>query len=920
MKIKIPNLLIALTILSHIGFSQSIDENFIFEFTQAPAITSFSVQDNGKIVLTGEFDIIQNDILSFNDRAVFRLNSDGTIDNTFQLGDFEFGCCNNQVLSVNNQTYLINTENLIRLNEDGSVDSEFQLDQNLFSNNGQILINELSIRGEFIYVLSNLRNQLIKLNSDGSIDNSFTPPTVPAVFVLDLIELKIQSDGKPVVLFKDSITRYNLDGSIDESFAVSNLITGFNSSRDRDVNLGIDSSNDSSAIIVGAVNSLGGQSASNVVRLLENGELDPTFTDNYNEINIDNRSIADLLVLSDGRILILARLEAGNNELGGSEGVLYMVNRDGTLVSSFIPVEMNLLASLNGLQFSSIATNNDESIFYVAGNIGSPNDLTDQGFFAVDLSGSVISFPSLRIRDRARVSKSRLLSNGQDVIVLGGFSDINGTPTSPLSKVNLNSRSIDPSFNISIDLFPERQISDFELLPNNRTLVSVNNIINSSLELIRLNEDGTVDNTFQLSDELGNIRLREIAVDNTGINLVADPFRSGFIFGSDTLGFLRMDLDGNFDLEESIRINSLSDTNPASVDLTTEGIVVGFRSGQFFNINLTNGNTTEIVTDGIAFDPNYSFIISDSTMISGTINLGSPNNLFILSLNGGPPTELPFEFSFGSISGGSFDNAILINQNTLLVSGGFTRIDEIRVDRMAMIDLENMTVYDPTLFELDVLGGTSDIEKTSDSTVLILGSFLSVGGVETISMAQLITNTTLAPPSSLSLIIQSLDSVTLEFVDNSAQETSFIVERAVNGSDFEFFMELAQNDTSFFDTSLAMGAEYTYRVAARNSLQTSDFSNEVAITAVVSIEREITQDQIIQWYPNPADDLITLSAKGIRSVTFQNISGKIIDVVKLESFNKETLELNVSSLKPGLYMLKFELGDGFQTEKLLIQR
>ena len=87
-----------------------------------------------------------------------------------------------------------------------------------------------------------------------------------------------------------------------------------------------------------------------------------------------------------------------------------------------------------------------------------------------------------------------------------------------------------------------------------------------------------------------------------------------------------------------------------------------------------------------------------------------------------------------------------------------------------------------------------------------------------------------AAPSSFSVMALSADSARLGWLDNSADEAGFKVQRSGNGVDFDEIATLAAGTSSFTDTGLTARATYWYRVQAFNSVGHSNFSATVPLT------------------------------------------------------------------------------------------
>ena len=85
------------------------------------------------------------------------------------------------------------------------------------------------------------------------------------------------------------------------------------------------------------------------------------------------------------------------------------------------------------------------------------------------------------------------------------------------------------------------------------------------------------------------------------------------------------------------------------------------------------------------------------------------------------------------------------------------------------------------------------------------------------------------------------------------------------------------------------------------------------ITSTVGIEDIISHTAI---YPNPATDYIIVTDLNNRNIEILDISGKLILTKKI---NSDRYKLNISSLKPGSYILKLSENNKITSTILIIQ-
>lgn len=89
-----------------------------------------------------------------------------------------------------------------------------------------------------------------------------------------------------------------------------------------------------------------------------------------------------------------------------------------------------------------------------------------------------------------------------------------------------------------------------------------------------------------------------------------------------------------------------------------------------------------------------------------------------------------------------------------------------------------------------------------------------------------------AAPTNARLSGITSNSIQVFWTDNSSKETSFLIQRSLDGITFTDRSEVGANITTFSDTGLAGATEYTYRVFAKNSAGTSAASNAVKDTTL----------------------------------------------------------------------------------------
>jgi uncharacterized delta-60 repeat protein len=211
------------------NFSTALFNNICFDV---------KVQSDSKVLVGGDFTTFS----SSSQNRLVRLNTNGTRDNTFNIGtgfnnsvQIIYIDSNNKILVGGQFTQFngVNKGGLVRLNQDGTLDPTFSGLTSGFTDGPAGTYNmtweigeyggQYYITGDFATFNGVACNDVVRLNQNGSLDNTFNASGITSGG--RLIALTIQSDGRPIVSGDPGvISRLNLNGSIDATFSqVSDL-------------------------------------------------------------------------------------------------------------------------------------------------------------------------------------------------------------------------------------------------------------------------------------------------------------------------------------------------------------------------------------------------------------------------------------------------------------------------------------------------------------------------------------------------------------------------------------------------------------------------------------------------------------------------------------------------------------------------
>jgi len=179
-----------------------LDENFIcpdFEENSDGIVNTVDVQSSGKIIIGGNFSTLDGSPYG----KIARLNSNGTIDSTFNLGEAGFDGAISQIKVLDDDTIIVvgyfNSYNAVsvpgicKLDEDGVLVASEDFDASGVADlDGNVLCLKIDASDK-IYVGGSFTTRLLKLNADGSQDTSFYHGTG---FNGDVKSIEIDGDGK----------------------------------------------------------------------------------------------------------------------------------------------------------------------------------------------------------------------------------------------------------------------------------------------------------------------------------------------------------------------------------------------------------------------------------------------------------------------------------------------------------------------------------------------------------------------------------------------------------------------------------------------------------------------------------------------------------------------------------------------------
>jgi uncharacterized delta-60 repeat protein len=600
------------------------------------SVRDFEIQPDGKIVVSGYFTTYNKE----NVKNIIRLNTDGSLDKSFNLSSLvtiNGGSDTRSNIELQSDGKIVATgvygsqKGIIRLNSDGSLDTTFKTDVNFFIDSsrfclqpdGKIIatgealndagkgynkIVRLNANGSLdiditprineiythynvasqpdgkILITANLKdennkytNQIIRLNNDCTLDTSFKSDKFIVYGSPSITKIVVQPDGKIIMsgfftyesLKQRYITRLNSDGTQDTTFKIG---TGANYIV-QDFALF-----DSGKILVaGSFDLFNGLTVGKILVLNIDGTKDSTFNNQF--VGFDSGHVSVVTVLPNEKIMVSGKFYAYN---GVSNPGFIRLNNDGTQDQSLTFGGLKSFASSSSPfdNISSIVSQPDGK-FVIGGEFTVYNSITTNRIVRLNYDGTRDNSFVIGTGFNSRVEKLILLPDSK-VVVGGTFTSYKGVSCPGLVRLNSDG-SFDSTFKSSWIGTSEGQIlfiNDIYNMPDGKILVSGS--FKNNISFVRLNSDGTKDNTFVFNTPIAPYSQ----------NFIVQRDNKFLVCQSSTV--LRLNIDGSPDSSFKY-VTTPATTNYvlsiAGIQLDDKVLISGYKTNNssdliFFRLNL----------------------------------------------------------------------------------------------------------------------------------------------------------------------------------------------------------------------------------------------------------------------------------------------------------------------------------------------
>lgn len=766
-------LVAALTLGSHAQVAGTLDPNFIADTARVSggAVNKVLVQPDGKILIAGRFGFVGGEPR----RGIARLEPNGVVEstNTFDPGTgvseeiFSMALQSDGKILIGGDFTRVNGVNrsrIARLNSDGSLDTTFDPGSGAVSSPAAVYAlvvqpdDKILVGGRFNTMNGEARTNIVRLEPNGAVESIATfnpglgttgPSSTGTIFALAL-----QPDGKILLggqftnvngQARSRIARLHSDGSV-EDFATFNPGTGADGTV-RSIHL----QSGGQILVGGAFLNFNGTSRRSLARLNADGSMEPDATFSIGTGTQDGFSpgtVDSVQQQTDGKIVISGRFTSFN---GVALGNIARLNADGSLegLTTFNPgggtsgpfgnarvysvaIQTNGSIVLGG-QFTAVSGQLRRLVARLRPDGSLESDLE----FHAGLTGLGVN-PGI-VNALAVQPDGRIVAGGQFQAIAGRLS---GSITRLFADGRID-KSFDPGTGTSEDapVFAVAVQNDGKILLGGQF-----NAVNGEnrYRLARLHRNGRVESTETFHPQIASpSQVNCLALQADGKILIGGTFT--VVEGQPRRGIARLHNDGSLD----------TTFNPAT------GVSNRFGGAVY---------TMAIQADGAIV------IGGDFTSVSGQARTN------LARLNSDGSLQSLAQFANGTGANGSVRAVLAQADGRLLVSGSFTNLNGEYRNGLARLEpdgsVEATATFDPAGAQAGSSGGAMALQANerivlparrlqpnganettatfdvglgangpvnglalqADGKILLLGSFTAVNGAQRHGVARLLND------------------------------------------------------------------------------------------------------------------------------------------------------------------------------------
>lgn len=460
-----------------------------------------SLQPDGKIIAAGSFTTYSGSSNNY----IVRINSDGTKDNTFNVGtgldiNWASGVNNSIAYDAENNVYLASDNirysgsavpRIFKLKLNGTLDTTYDagVGLNRFGLANLVSGSRLYTAGTFTNYKAAGATGIAMVSDSATLSASFNPGIG---FNNDVNAMTKQSTGRIIIggafssySGSDSVrlVRINPDGTKDSGFNIgtagaTNVVNALGTQTDDKI------------IVGGQFTTYSGSSTSTtrLMRLNSNGSQDLT----YNTGAGLNSYPLTILPTADGKVLVLGLFTTYS---GSTVNYIMRTNSNGTRDTTF-----NTGGGFGVGQFGYTAVTQSDGKYIVGGNFNTySGSSANRGIARLNTDGTL----DLTFNDGAGfnqlVSAVAMQSDGK-IIAGGDFTTYSGSSINRIARLNSDG-TLDTSFNVGTGLNAQPSANGITIAADG-TIYCLGSFItysgSNSRGIVAINPNGTINQTFAL--------------------------------------------------------------------------------------------------------------------------------------------------------------------------------------------------------------------------------------------------------------------------------------------------------------------------------------------------------------------------------------------------------------------------------------
>jgi len=549
-------------------------------------------------------------------------------------------------------------------------------------------------------------------------------------------------------------------------------------------------------------------------------------------------------------------------------------------------------------------------------------------------------------------------SNGKIICVGDGSRIFNGSERGIAVFSFLKTGIIDSSFGINGGTFIDvgyngQRAHAVTVQDDDKILITgygVNGTINLNYDIvtIRLNSNGSIDSSFGTNGiaiaDYGNGDIaRDIVLQPDG-KLLVQGSSSGFFI---TLRYMQNGiLDDNFGTDGKVITMFDGLATGFSITLQEDGKIIaagtddekillarylsnGTPDISFGNNGEVRSNLTKNYdrANDILVLPDGKIIIagSKSNIITDTALLARYNSDGSLDISFGNKGMIIPKMQYNSII-----TKIALQQDGKLITGGYSHVGGSAEQDFLLLRFNPDGSFDSSfanngqqVTSLSIIDAAYGLALTKDNKIVLAGS--STNGIHNyVSLAQYHNDDLSKKQILIAKIRRWLQHHNGIVWDNMPGVKSYAVQRSADGvrwTTVHSQQSIVNSQTSVVNAQLSTVNYYNDAspLPANNyyRLQTTSVSGAVANSNIIAINNELST---INISPNPAKNVLRiegLSSSSKTKITIVDLSGNVASSLQLKANSPSSYNLNISTLKPGNYLLRIETAENVITKQFV---